>query len=247
MQPWTAFVIGFVGSLHCAGMCGPLVLAMPLTPGRFFPHLAGKLAYNGGRILTYSILGMISGQFGGALGLPGFQRWISIGAGTAVIATLVLWPFGNASGLINRPINVLKFALGKLLKARGIPAQACFGILNGLLPCGLVYLGCLAAAASGGALAGLKYMALFGLGTVPMMLGLALAGRALHLRLQLPIRKLVPVSLGVMAGLLILRGLGLGIPYLSPHIDPNDQGESSCCAPNTLPSHGGVPAPAVGQ
>lgn len=232
MQFWTALLIGFAGSLHCAGMCGPLVLAMPATPGRFGSHLAGKLAYNAGRILTYGVLGILFGLFGQLLGLAGFQRWVSIAAGAAILLSLLALPLRRATTLIARPVSILKVALGKLLKARSIPAQFSFGALNGLLPCGLVYVACAAAAATGSLLGGLQYMALFGLGTLPMMLGLGLAGRTLHLQFQLRLQKLVPISLGVMAGLLILRGLGLGIPYLSPQLNSAAPAESSCCHPN---------------
>ena len=232
MQLWTALMIGFAGSLHCAGMCGPLVLAMPATSGRFGAHLAGKLAYNGGRIVTYGILGLIFGLFGQMIGLAGFQRWVSIAAGAAILLSLLAWPLRNATALIARPVNRLKTALGKLLKQRGVTAQFSFGLLNGLLPCGLVYVACAAAAATASITSGLQYMLLFGLGTVPMMLGLGLVGQGLHFNLQFKLRKLVPVSLGVMAALLILRGLGLGIPYLSPQLNSANPAESSCCSPS---------------
>lgn len=231
MQLWTAFMIGFAGSLHCAGMCGPLVLAMPAVSGRFGSQLAGKIAYNAGRIATYSVLGLLFGLFGHLLGLAGFQRWVSIAAGATILLSLLALPTRKATILIARPVNVLKVALGKLLKARSIPAQFSFGALNGLLPCGLVYVACAAAAATGSMVDGLQYMALFGLGTLPMMLGLGLAGRILHLQFQLRLQKLVPVCLGVMAALLILRGLGLGIPYLSPQLNSASPAESSCCHP----------------
>lgn len=231
MQLWTALMIGFAGSLHCAGMCGPLVLAMPATPDKFGAHLAGKLAYNAGRIVTYGLLGLVFGLFGQMLGLAGFQRWVSIAAGAAILLGVLALPLRHATTLIARPVNTLKIALGKLLKARSVPAQFSFGALNGLLPCGLVYVAAAAAAATGSVPGGLQYMTLFGLGTVPMMLGLGLAGRMLHRQLQFRLRKIVPLSLGIMAGLLILRGLGLGIPYLSPHLNSSDPAESSCCHP----------------
>jgi sulfite exporter TauE/SafE len=231
MQLWTAFFIGLAGSLHCAGMCGPLVLAIPGTPGNFAVQFTGKLAYNGGRIITYAILGLLFGLFGQMIGLAGFQRWVSIAAGAAILLSLLAWPLRNATALIARPVNLLKAALGKLLKQRGVTAQFGFGLLNGLLPCGLVYIACAAAAATASGIAGMQYMLIFGLGTVPMMLGLGLVGRALHLGLQLRLRKLIPVTLGVMGALLILRGLGLGSPYLSPQLNDAAPAESRCCHP----------------
>jgi sulfite exporter TauE/SafE len=231
MQLWTALLIGLAGSLHCAGMCGPLVLAMPATSGRFAAHLGGRLAYNAGRVVTYGMLGLVFGLFGQLVGLAGFQRWVSIAAGAAILLSLLAWPMRNATAFIARPVGLLKSVLGRLLKQHGLMAQFSFGLLNGLLPCGLVYVACAAAAATASIINGLEYMLLFGLGTVPMMLGLGLAGQGLNFQLQIRVRKLIPVSLSVMAGLLILRGLGLGIPYLSPQIDSAAPAESSCCTP----------------
>jgi sulfite exporter TauE/SafE len=229
MHLWTALLIGFAGSLHCAGMCGPLVLAMPAAAGKTVGHILGKLTYNAGRITTYALLGLLFGTFGQMLGLAGFQRWVSIAAGAAILLSLLALPLRNATVLIAKPVNALKLGLGKLLKARSLPAQFGFGVLNGFLPCGLVYVACAAAAATGNAFGGARYMALFGLGTVPMMLGLGLAGRMLHRQFHFRLQKLVPVSLGVMAALLILRGLGLGIPYLSPQMDSSNPADAACC------------------
>jgi len=222
-------MIGFAGSLHCAGMCGPLVLAMPAMPGKFGSHLASKLVYNAGRITTYTILGALFGLFGQVLGLAGFQRWVSIIAGAVILASLLALPWRNTTLLIARPVNMLKVWLGRLLKARSIPAQFSFGVLNGLLPCGLVYIACAAAAATGSLRDGMQYMALFGLGTLPMMLGLGFAGRMLHVQLQRRLQKFIPIGLGAMAALLILRGLGLGIPYLSPQLDSLSPADAACC------------------
>jgi len=229
MQLWTALIIGLAGSLHCAGMCGPLVLALPAGSGRFGVHLTNKLAYNAGRIVTYGALGLLFGLFGQLVGLAGFQRWVSSAAGAAILLSLLAWPMRNATLLISRPVGIVKSALGRTLRRHGIAAQFSFGLLNGLLPCGLVYVACATAAATANILTGLQYMLLFGLGTVPMMLGLGLVGQGLNFKLQLRLRKLVPVSLGLMATLLILRGLGLGIPYLSPQLNSSSPAEASCC------------------
>jgi sulfite exporter TauE/SafE len=231
MHLWTALVIGFFGSLHCAGMCGPLVLAMPATSGRFGVHLTNKLAYNAGRIVTYGTLGLLFGLFGQMVGLAGFQRWISIVAGTVILLSILAWPMRQATIFIAKPVGLLKSGLGQLLRRHGLMAQFSFGLLNGLLPCGLVYVACAAAAATASLVSGFQYMLLFGLGTVPMLLGLGLLGQRLHFQLQLRLRKLIPATLGIMATLLILRGLGLGIPYLSPQLDSTSPAEASCCAP----------------
>jgi sulfite exporter TauE/SafE len=231
MELWTAFMLGFAGSLHCAGMCGPLVLAMPATPGHALNHLTNKLAYNAGRLLTYGALGLVFGGFGRWLGLDGFQRWVSLSLGVLVLLSLLAWPARQTNLFLARPIGWLKQALGGLLLKSGPGAQFLFGSLNGLLPCGLVYMAAFAATTSGHAWDGFSYMIFFGLGTVPMMLGLALAGRSLHFKFQPHLRRFTPVCFGVMAALLILRGLGLGIPYLSPHLDSTSPDHSICCQP----------------
>lgn len=229
MQLWTAFLLGLAGSLHCAAMCGPLILAMPVARGKLGAHIAGKLAYNAGRIVTYGLLGIVFGLSGHLLGLAGFQRWLSIIAGVAILIGMFGTPRRHATLLIARPLGALKSALGSRLQRHGWTAQFTFGLLNGLLPCGLVYVACAAAAATASFAGGLQYMVLFGMGTVPMMLGLGLIGRGLQFQLQLRLRKLIPISLAMMAALLLLRGLDLGIPYLSPHLDSADPAKSSCC------------------
>ena len=89
------------------------------------------------------------------------------------------------------------------------------GSINGLLPCGLVCAAGAGSAAAGSLGESVAYMAVFGLGRLPMLLGLALSGRALPLRWRTGIQGSVPWTLGLVGVLLIVRGLGLGIPYLS--------------------------------
>ncbi len=227
MELWTAFMVGFAGSLHCAGMCGPIVLAMPAVGGSVPAQVAGRVAYNGGRIVTYGLLGVLFGVFGQVLGMAGVHRWVSVGAGALILLGLFAWPLRGSGVFAAQLVGRLKGVLGRLLHRRTVGSQFLFGGVNGLLPCGLVYAACMGAVATGGVLPGLEYMLVFGLGTVPMMLGLGLAGRALHSRLRGRFQYVIPVSLGVMGVLLILRGMSLGIPYLSPELA--GAGECSCC------------------
>ncbi len=117
---------------------------------------------------------------------------------------------------VHRGLAWLKSAFGRLLQRRTLGAVTLLGALNGLLPCGLVYVACTAALASHHWWEGVAYMTLFGLGTVPMMFGLGLAGMKLQSMLRFRLQRLVPVSLVIVGGLLVLRGLALGIPYVSP-------------------------------
>src|SRR3974390_3272430 len=86
---WTALFLGLVGSLHCAGMCGPLALALPATGGSATGYVAGRAAYNAGRVVTYCTLGVVFGLLGKTLLLAGIQRWVSIGLGVALLAGLL--------------------------------------------------------------------------------------------------------------------------------------------------------------
>ena len=118
-----------------------------------------------------------------------------------------------------RIIAKVKNALGKELKKKNSDTFFTIGFLNGLLPCGLVYMSVLGAIATGNAAEGAVYMALFGLGTIPLMTAAIWIGNFLSLKIKNNIRKLVPVFLGLIAILFILRGLGLGIPYISPKME----------------------------
>ena len=216
MDYWAAFLIGLAGSLHCAGMCGPLALALPV-PGNA-GYLWGRLAYNLGRIVTYSGLGLVFGLLGRTLHLVGFQRWLSIALGVALLVGLFSSRKLAAWVPMAKLVNRLKAGMAVLLRQRSFEALAVLGLLNGLLPCGLVYVAGAGATATGGMLAGAQFMAAFGAGTMPMMLGISLSGKLVPAALRLKLRKAIPVSVFLLATLLILRGLSLGIPYLSPDL-----------------------------
>ncbi|HTH49094.1 MAG TPA: sulfite exporter TauE/SafE family protein [Candidatus Limnocylindria bacterium] len=215
---WTAFLLGLAGSLHCAGMCGPLALALPATGSGTVGFVTGRLAYNLGRIVTYTLLGVVFGLLGKSLSLIGVQRWLSIGAGALILAGLLITRRAGPGLPMVRAVGWLKAGFGTLLRRRTLGSLGLLGLLNGLLPCGLAYAACAGAAATGSLAMGTAYMALFGLGTVPLMLGIGLAGKALPVPLRVRLQQLVPLSLALVGSLLILRGMALGIPYLSPDL-----------------------------
>jgi len=218
MELWTAFLLGLVGSLHCAGMCGPLALAMPATGGTRASFILGRAAYNFGRIFTYCSLGALFGLAGRTLALAGLQRWLSLGAGVVILVGLAVTSRYAVNTPLARAVAWLKSALATMLKRRSLGSLWLLGALNGLLPCGLVYVACAAAVATGGGLRGAGYMLAFGLGTVPMMLGIGLTGRKLQPALRFRLQRFIPASVALLGLLLILRGMSLGIPYLSPDL-----------------------------
>lgn len=229
MAWWTAFLLGLAGSAHCAGMCGPLALALPGGGDPRGRLLAGRLLYNLGRTTTYVLLGVVLGLVGRSLVLAGVQRWVSIGLG----GVLLLGVFFSRRVVPRLPSTGLTAAvqrrLAPLFRSRRLGALYVFGVLNGLLPCGLVYAAGAAAVATGSVSGAVLYMLAFGLGTTPMMLALGMAGRAVPVRWRLRLQRAVPYTLALVAGLLILRGLNLGIPYVSPRLGAGHGMASTCC------------------
>lgn len=225
--------IGLAGSFHCIGMCGPLALSLPLNNESRGGRILSISLYNLGRAVTYFLLGLIFGAIGNSLFLTGYQQAVSIAIGAVILMILI---FGNKLsaniGFINRFHNKIKFLLARLLtQEKNVFSYFLIGIVNGLLPCGLVYLAIASAVATGSVLGGGLLMLSFGFGTIPLMFALMVAGRYVSLAVRQKMRRLVPVFVGVMACLMILRGLGLGIPYVSPSFAQNEKKEvQSCCS-----------------
>ena len=216
----SALVLGLMGSFHCAGMCGPIAIALPLHGNTVPQKIFGGTLYNIGRTITYGILGALFGMLGQGIHLLGFQQKISVVMGALMIIS-VLFPalFRNQFSLEKSWFSVvgkLKKSIGKMFAVRSFSSLFFIGLLNGLLPCGLVYIAIAGAIGTGSATQGTLYMILFGLGTIPMMLGISVAGNMMGLALRNRINKLIPVLVVVVGLLFILRGLDLGIPYLSP-------------------------------
>ena len=202
---WTAFLLGLVGSLHCAAMCGPLVVAVSSAGGSRSPFGTSRLVYNSGRIATYCAIGLLFGAVGKTFVLAGLQRWLSLGAGAAILLGLLL---------------STRFAL-----KTPFASQFLLGTLNGLLPCGLVYIAAAGAATTLSPLGGALHMGAFGAGTLPMMLGIGAASGRLR-PIALRFQKLIPICVVLVAMLLLLRGMALGIPYLSPAL--NERAHNAC-------------------
>jgi uncharacterized protein len=223
---WSAFLIGLFGSFHCIGMCGPIAIALPIQQDNILALVSGRIFYNVGRALTYAAIGLVFGLLGQGLSLAGFQQSVSIVAGVLILL-MVLLPSGFTQKLyLLKPAygftNFLKRKFGILFKRKSVLSVFLIGLLNGFLPCGLVYIAVAGAIASGGYLEGALYMFVFGLGTLPIMLAVSLAGNFISLNLRKRINKLIPAFMVVLAFLFILRGMNLGIPYISPQLQQTE-------------------------
>lgn len=223
MELWTAFIMGLVGSLHCVGMCGPIALALPQGWGSRIKLVNSRVLYNGGRVITYTLMGVMWGLFGQGISLAGYQQGLSIALGVFLLLA-ILMGVNLESRIISIPIvdrmmHGLRRALGKSLGKATPGSMLTIGVLNGFLPCGFVYMGLAGAMSTGTAWEGAAYMALFGLGTFPLMLATSLAGGLIGQRIKSRIRPIMVSVALVFAVLFILRGLNLGIPYVSPKIN----------------------------
>lgn len=223
MELWTAALVGLGGSVHCVAMCGPLALALTGGGNRgtfSVTFVWGRLLYNGGRLVTYTLLGGLFGFLGGVLHLAGWQQGLSIMVGSVIILAAVLGLLHRRlplAWLPARTVSVVQQALGRMLRLQSPAGLFLVGVLNGLLPCGLVYFALAGSLTTGSPVAGMAYMALFGAGTVPLMLATALLGRLLvRPSWQLLARRVLPAGMLALGALFVLRGLGLGIPYISP-------------------------------
>lgn len=228
-----AFAMGIIGSFHCVGMCGPLALALPLSDNSVFAKFTGALLYNSGRIITYSLFGLVAGLLGKSFALFGFQQWLSIVAGMVIVLLVIipkLFPsaFKNV-GIGNKFFESLRQTFGKLFFKKNQSTLFAIGFLNGLLPCGMVYLAIAGATATGNIPGSIVFMAAFGLGTLPVMWSIAFWGNFIGVQLRQKIRAAYPYMMMLMACLLILRGMGLGIPYISP-VESAAKKTISCCA-----------------
>ena len=212
---YTAFTIGLFGSLHCVGMCGPIALALPGV-GAKWESVRKLLLYNGGRIITYVCLGAVIGVFGEAFNLADIQKWLSILAGVFLLI-VALFSIPVESHLLNLPIlgRIYLFLKGSLFRNLTRGSSLSFfktGLLNGLLPCGLVYVALIGALTSGGFFSSLLYMFLFGIGTVPLMMATVLLGKRLDVKFRNYIKRFYPALLFVLAVLFIYRGIQFSVP-----------------------------------
>ncbi len=229
---WSALLLGFLGSFHCIGMCGPIVLALPAHSNDRYQKISSSLLYNFGRVITYSIFGIIFGLLGMGIYLAGLQQWVSILTGILILL-VVAFPYIVPKKI--QEFSALKYpffkkAFNQLFQSKSYGAYFILGILNGLLPCGFVYIALSMALLEGSVLNSMIFMFFFGIGTIPAMFGLSFASSFLNLNVRNKIKKSIPYISIIIGLLLIIRGMNLGIPYLSPEFNTTKQETKvDCC------------------
>lgn len=217
-----AFTLGLLANFHCIGMCGPISLALPLNRKSKLTAASGVMTYTVGRSIGYALLGIIIGVIGFSASLLGVLQWLSIISGILII--LFAWrnyyAFTPRFGAFNQFISQ---KLGLLFKQnrekKSYTTLGLIGLLNAYLPCGMVYVALLSALNAGSVANAALFMFIFGLGTAPGFLVLALLKNKVTFSRFLN-NKIMVASLVSLVGLLILlRGLNLGIPMISPKME----------------------------
>lgn len=214
---WSGFVLGFLGSLHCVGMCGPIAVAAFGKSGR--RQILPRLSYNMGRTVTYVLMGLSMGLIGQVVKLSGYQQIVSIITG----AVILLLTIGYFSGITYRFTGLsqllarIKRGLGKLMTKQESGDRFVMGIVNGFLPCGLVYMALAGALVTESLTDSILFMLFFGLGTIPAMFSISYVAPALSGVFN--INRLIPYMFALVGIILILRGLSLGIPFISPDLN----------------------------
>ncbi len=233
----SGFLLGLLGSLHCIGMCGPIILAISSVNNNMYKLILQRVLYHIGKAATYAVMGALFGILGNHIKLSGLQQIASISIG-ALIVLWIIMPKSIKTGFLSLQIikeynTQVKNLLSKVLSNGNSKPYFVIGLVNGFLPCGLVYAGLAGAVATGSALEGSLYMFLFGMGTMPALFAFSFLPA---LRKYLPkfnSRKIIPVVSLVLGIIFILRGLNLGIPFISPAFDSKPHTEQvaqpDCC------------------
>lgn len=233
IEPIAGLLMGLAGSMHCAGMCGPIALALPRGEGGMWTLISGRMVYNAGRILTYAMFGVVVGLGGSGISLAGYGRDLSIIAGMLMILMALLQLLWHRTmhtpQWFLRWTSPLRVRLGGLMQRRSMAALFGIGLLNGALPCGMVSAALIGAVGTGNVMDAMLFMASFGLGTTPMMAAIALGAPMATTRVRTAFRTAAPVIALVMGCVILVRGMGLGIPFVSPAVQHEHQ-TAACCS-----------------
>ncbi|MFY7957547.1 MAG: sulfite exporter TauE/SafE family protein [Flavobacterium macrobrachii] len=217
---FSALFFGLISSLHCIGMCGPIAMMIPVDHKNPTKKALQILTYHLGRLTAYALLGLAFGLLGKGLFIAGFQQNISIAVGVLMIIIAIVpekvFARYNFSKPIYKVISSIKSSLGNQFKRKTFDALFSIGFLNGLLPCGLVYAALFGAIAMQNEVLGVAYMLLYGIGTIPLMSVVVYASGFMSVPLRSKLQRIIPIITIGIGILFILRGLSLGIPFISP-------------------------------
>ena len=217
---YTAFIFGLISSFHCVGMCGPIAMMLPVDRTNEAKKVTQIITYHIGKLTAYGLLGLIFGLLGKSFYLAGLQQQMSIILGILMIVVAVVPEKVFAKYNFSKPVYSslikIKSSLGQHFKNKSYKSLFTIGLLNGFLPCGMVYVAIFGAIAMQSVSLGILYMILFGIGTIPLLTAVVYLSNILSLSFRQTIQNMIPLVAVVIGMLFIIRGLGLNIPYLSP-------------------------------
>lgn len=209
-----AFILGLTSSIHCVGMCGPIALLL----GNNQKHPVQKILYHFFRILTYGGIMILLSLAGLLTQLQNWQYNLSLFSG--VLLLMIAWIPSLTKNIEKFSLPQLNAITNKWLKKTKYFKGVILGVFNGLLPCAFVYAAIIIAMSYQGIFNRFGFMIIYGLGTIPLLLSMQMIYEYFP-KIQKIFNQLLPIILSIIALLLILRGLGLGIPMLSPNLSPN--------------------------
>ena len=217
---YSAFIFGLISSFHCIGMCGPIAMMLPVDRNNEAKKVTQIITYHIGKLTAYGILGLVFGLLGKSFYLAGMQQQLSIIVGVLMIVVALVpekvFAKYNFSKPVYKIISKVKSNLGQQFKNKSYKSLFTIGLLNGFLPCGMVYVALFGAIAMQSISLSVLYMILFGIGTIPMLAAVVYVSNLLSFSFRGTIQKAIPLVAVIIGMLFIIRGLGLDIPYLSP-------------------------------
>lgn len=217
---YSALLFGIISSFHCIGMCGPIAMMLPVDRSNEAKKVTQIITYHIGKLTAYGTLGLIFGILGRSFYLAGMQQQLSIIVGVLMILVALIpekvFAKYNFSKPVYRIITKVKSSLGQQFKNKSYKSLFTIGLLNGFLPCGMVYVALFGAIAMQSVSLSVLYMILFGIGTVPMLTIVVYVSNLMSFSFRGIMQKAIPLVAVLIGMLFIIRGLGLDIPYLSP-------------------------------
>lgn len=225
-----ALLMGLTGSLHCAGMCGPIIWVMPFQQLSGYKRWLGIIFYHIGRVSVYTLLAILLYSFRSVF-QPQWQQYISIVMGAFLLIAGILSFIPKQRFKVKLPwTSYIQSALSRLMAKPGLGVLFTMGMLNGLLPCGLVYMALSATMVTASVSEAAYTMVAFGVGTAPMLIALTILKNRAKLSGMVRLRKFVPLFMLFFGMLFVVRGMNLGIPYLSPKIAvEQNEIKAECC------------------
>lgn len=213
-------MLGLLSSIHCVAMCGPIALALPVHQFNTTKKTLALLLYHLGRILVYVLLGILFGTIGKGLFLAGFHQYVSIILGIALILGVLFFNEKKLQQMLLKSnakwYFKFKGVFSSYIQRKTNTSFVVLGMLNGLLPCAMIYMALFGATATQGSFQGGGFMFFYGLGTIPLLTLIVCFGNFISKKISNKWQNIIPVFLIFTGCLLIIRGLALDIPYLSP-------------------------------